>query len=202
MKLSKKHIILIISVLLLIASITYRVLNPFEQQKVEKLTFTGKKISKTNIQTEKFLAPEKKVQTQAQTQTILAKFLNKPKISAKIHKDLFSIYKPPSKRIAKKKVNIPVDKDIQNMQRTNKIKIDPVQEIREYLASYRVYGTYKSENTKAVFLSKNKLVLCAKIGDRLDGKYLIEDIQDNYIKIKALALNETIHLDMREFNNE
>ena len=45
-------------------------------------------------------------------------------------------------------------------------------------------------------------MLVAKIGDRLDGKYLIDDIQDNSIKIKALELNETIHLDMREFNNE
>ena len=206
MKLSKKHIILILSVFLLIISIIYRVLNPFEQQKVDKLTFTGKKISKTDISAEKSLTPEKKSQTQTQTQhqpqTMVSKFLNKPKISAKIYKNLFSIYKPPSKQVAVKKVNIPVDKDLQTRQMTNTIKKDPVQEIKEYLCSYRVYGTYKSENTKAVFLSKNKLVLCAKIGDRLDGKYLIEDIQDNYIRIKALALNETIHLDMREFNNE
>ena len=204
MKLSKKHIILILSVFLLIISIIYRVLNPFEQQKVDKLTFTGKKISKTDIVAEKSLIPEKKSQsqTQHQPQTLVSKFLNKPEISAKIYKDLFSIYKPPSKQVAVKKVYIPVDKDIQTRQMTNIIKKDSVQEIKEYLCSYRVYGTYKSENTKAVFLSKNKLVLCAKIGDRLDGKYLIDDIQDNYITIKALALNETIHLDMREFNNE
>ncbi len=204
MKLSKKYIILILSVFLLIISIIYRVLNPFEQQKVDTLTFTGKKISKTDIVAEKALTPEKEsqFQTQHQPQTLVSKFLNKPKISAKIYKDLFSIYKSPSKQVAVKKVNIPVEKDIQTRQMTNTIKKDPVQEIKEYLCSYRVYGTYKSENTKAVFLSKNKLVLCAKIGDRLDGKYLIDDIQDNYIRIKALALNEIIHLDMREFNNE
>ncbi len=204
MKLSKKHIILILSVFLLIISIIYRVLNPFEQQKVDKLTFTGKKFSKTDIPAEKSLKPEKKLQskTQHQPQTLVARFLNKPKISATIYKDLFSTYMPPSKQVAVKKAYIPVDKDIQTSQMTNIIKKDPIQEIKEYLCSYRVYGTYKSENTKAVFLSKNKLVLCAKIGDRLDGKYLIDDIQDNYITIKALALNETIHLDMREFNNE
>ena len=70
------------------------------------------------------------------------------------------------------------------------------------MASYTLYGIYKSENTKAVFLAKNKLILVARTGDRLDGKYLIDDIQDNHIKIRALDLNETIHFDMREFNNE
>ncbi len=45
-------------------------------------------------------------------------------------------------------------------------------------------------------------MLVAQIGDRLDGKYLIDDIQDNYIRIKTLEFNETIHLDMREFNDE
>ncbi|MDM8539199.1 hypothetical protein QUF70_20790 [Desulfobacterales bacterium HSG17] len=204
MKLSKKHIILILSVSLLIISIIYRVLNPFEQQKVDKLTYTGKKISKTDIPAEKFLTPEKKLQsqTQHQPQTLVSKFLNKPEISAKIYKDLFSIYKPPSKQATVKKVYIPVDKDIKTRQITKTIKKDPVQEIKEYLCSYRVYGTYKSENTKAVFLSNHNLVLCATIEHRLAGLYLIDDIPDTYITLKALALNETIHLDMREFNNE
>ncbi len=197
MKLNKKHIIFIIVVFFLIIAIIYRVLNPFVQQEVNTLTFTGEKKSiKTDKAEHDILQAEK-----VESQTLVSKFLNKPKISAKVYKDLFSTYKPPNKLAKKKKINVPADRDVQNSQKPD-IKKDSVQKIKEYITSYRFYGIYESENTKAIFLAKNKLVLVAQIGDRLDGKYLIDDIQDNYIRIKALELNETIRLDMREFNDD
>ena len=197
MKLSKKHIIFIMVVFCLMIAIIYRVLNPFVQQEVNTLTFTGEgKRIKTDKAEHAVLQTEK-----VESQTLVSKFLNKPKVSAKVYKDLFSIYKPPNKLAQKKKVSVPADGDVQNRQKLD-IKKDSLQEIKEYITSYRVYGIYKSENTKAIFLAKNKLVLVAQIGDRLDGKYLIDDIQDNYIRIKTLEFNETIHLDMREFNDE
>ena len=179
--------------MLLIISIIYRVLNPFVQPKVDKLTFTGNKntkISKVEDSIEQ--------SRQSKSQTLALRFLNKPKVSGKVYKDLFSIYRPPQK----KKIKMPVKIDIQTQKMVEIVEKDPVLEAKEYIASYTLYGTYKSEDTKAVFLAKNKLVLVARTGDRLDGKYLIDDIQDNYIRIKALDLNEIIHLDMREFNNE
>ena len=193
MKVNKKIIIFIIVFIVLIISILYRVMNPFVQPKVDKLTFTGKKNSKTSI--------VKQVTEQnrpKESQTLVSQYLNKPKVSGKVYKDLFSTYSPPQK----KKIEIPMEENIQSEEIIKIVKKDPVSEIKEYIASYRLYGIYKSKDTKAVFLEKDKLVLVARIGDRLDGKYLIDDIQDDYITIKALDLNETIHLDMREFNDE
>ena len=179
--------------MLLIISIIYRVLNPFVQPKVDKLTFTGNKnniVSKVEDMTQS--------SRQSGSQGLVLKFLNKPKVSGETYKDLFSIYRPPQK----KRIRMAKKKGIQTQKTVETVKKDPVLEIKEYIGSYTLYGIYKNENTKAVFLGKNKLVLVARTGDRLDGKYLIDDIQDNYIKIKALELNETIHFDMREFNNE
>ena len=193
MKLNKKYIIFIIVFIMLIIAIIYRVLNPFVQQRTDQLTFTGNKKSK--ISSVKHTIEESR---QTESQILVSKFLNKPKISGKVYKDLFSRYRP----VQKVGIKVPVKKEIQGQKTIDVVKKDPVLEAREYIASYKLYGTYKSKDTKAVFLAKNKLVLVARTGDRLDGKYLIDDIQDNYIKIKALELNETIHLDMREFNNE
>jgi len=197
MRLDKKQILFIIVFILLIISIVYRVLNPFVQPRVDKLTFTGEKISKTG-------SVEYKIdQNQhSEPQTLVSKFLNKPENSGKVYNDLFSMYRDPQKLSEKNEVDALDNKDIQDQDALGMIQQGSVLEAKEYIASYRFYGAYKSEGKKAVFLSKNKLVLVARIGDRLDGKYLIEDIQDNYVKIKALELNETIHLDMREFNNE
>ena len=179
--------------MLLTISIIYRVLNPFVQPRVDKLTFTGNmnsKISKVENAMEQT--------RQGKSQTLVSKYLNKSRVSGKVEKDLFSIYRPPQK----KKIKMSIKKDIQTQKIIETVKKDPVLEAKEYIATYTLYGIYKSEGTKAVFLSKNKLMLVARTGDRLDGKYLIDDIQDNYIKIKALDLNETIHFDMREFNDE
>ncbi len=197
-KTDKKFIIFIVAVFLLIISIMYRVLNPFEQQTVDQLTYNGTKTDKIKIQTKKNITHEK----QSPSQDLVFKFLNKSKISATVYNDLFRIYYPPEKSDKNHQIDVLSKRDIQEGQKSDSVKTNPVQQIRDYLCSYKIYGTYKSEDIKAVFLSKNKLVLVAKTGDRLDGKYLIDDIQENYIKIRALDLNETIHLDMREFNNE
>ncbi len=193
MKLNKKYIIFVIVFMLLIISIIYRVLNPFVQPRVDKLTFTGNKSNKI-IKAENTMEQTRK----GRSQTLVSKYLNRPKTSEKVYKDLFSIYRPPQK----KKLKMSIKKDIQDQKVVETVKKDPVSEIKEYISSYTLYGIYKSEDTKAVFLSKNKLVLVARTGDRLDGKYLIDDIQENHITIKALDLNETIHFDMREFNDE
>ena len=198
MKLSKKHIVMILSVFLFIISVVYRVLNPFVQPTVDKLTFTGVKQGKIVGKVIKNPVSENTIEEK----NIVSMFLNKPKLSLKIYKDLFLIYKPPSKVVKKNNVTVPVDNTTQVRQTKDEIKKQSIQQVKDYISSYSVLGMYKSKDTNAVFLSKNKLVLVAKIGDRLDGKYLIDDIQDNYIKIRALDLNETIHLDMREFNNE
>ncbi len=194
-KIDKKLMIFIAAAFLLVISIVYRVLNPFEQQTVDRLTHTGIKGSKIQKQTKENITPEK----QSPSQDIVSKFLNKPKTSAKVYNDLFIIYQQPENFDKNHTIDVLSNIDVQE---PDIIKTNPVQQIKDYLCSYKVYGTYKSENIKAVFLSKDKLVLVAKTGDRIDGKYLIDDIQDNYIKIRALDLNETIHLDMREFNNE
>ena len=193
MKLNKKYIIFVIVFMLLIISIIYRVLNPFVQPRVDKLTFTGNKSNKI-IKAENTMEQTR----QGRSQPLVSKYLNRSKTSEKVYKDLFSIYRPPQKN----KIKVLKNKNIKAQKTIDIIKKDPVSEIKEYIASYTLYGIYKSEDIKAVFLAKNKMVLVARTGDRLDGKYLIDDIQDNYIKIKALDLNETIHFDMREFNDE
>lgn len=189
MKPDKKSIIFILVLILLVISIVYRVQHPFVQKRVDSLTYTQEHPADKSM-------VEKKIGPSGPTEdgSVAAKFLNKPRISGKVSKDLFSISLPPRK--TEEKI------DIQALPAKESVQNDPLSEAKAYLASYKIDGTYESENTKAVFLSKDKLVLVAKVGDRLDGKYLIEDIQKDRVRIKALDLNEIINLDLREFNNE
>lgn len=193
--------ILFFALTILAVTVGYRLMNPFIQPEVKQLTYTGKNQVKPHnqksgggpMETDKLTSEEAAVSW----------FLNKPVLTANVHQDLFAAYHPPLPEVLPDTEDLNAETDtLEDMNAIEEIKEDPIQKAKEYVASYKLYGSYKSKNTKAIFLARDKLVLVAKKGDRLNGKFQIDDIQDNHIRIKALDLNETIHLDMREFNNE
>jgi hypothetical protein len=197
MKLNKQYVIFIIVFSLLIISIIYRIQNPFIQKEVDVLTYTGKKTDKIN------LGKNRSKTGEGQFSKLASRFLNRSEFSGEIVNDLFSLknnsggFNGGMENMGQKRgitqEKIGYDEDIE---------VDPIKKISKSLLSYKFYGSYKSQETRAIFLVKDKLVLVASVGDRIEGKYLIEELQDNYIRIKALDLNETIHIDMREFNND
>jgi len=197
MKLNKQYIVFAIVFVLLIIAIIYRIKNPFIQKEVDTLTYTGKKTGEISLGKSRSSAGD------SQLSKLASRFLNRPQFSGEIATDLFSLY-----------INTDgFPGEAKNMGRNGEyiqeegafgddIEKDSVAKISKDLLSYKLYGSYKSQGKRAIFLVKDKLVLVASVGDRIEGKYLIEELQDNYIRLKALDLNETIHIDMREFNNE
>ncbi len=201
MKKNKNILILAAALMVLGVLIIYRILNPFTQPTVDKLTFTGKNNTTAND------SRVSKKMNISQKDPVISKFLNKKETTGKTFNDLFSIYHPPHKmgkdfKYTKTQTDVSAVQKRPFIKDPAQIKKEQLQKAKDYITSYTLYGNYESENTRAVFLSKDKLVLLARVGDRLDGKYLIKDIQDTYIKFKALDLNETIHLDIREFSDE
>ncbi len=198
-----KRKLLFIVVLVLFAMILfYRFQNPYVQEEVDQLTY-GRG---SDTSAEKLKSKVGVVKTGAQKKALdfsgrVTVFFEKKEVKSVVQRDLFSIYSPPVKR---KKVNTvkirPQKKEDSVTESENKANL--IRNAREYLTSYRMYGSYKNNGTKAIFLGRDKQVLVARVGDRLDGKYLVDDIENNKIRIKALDLNETIHLDMQEFKDD
>jgi len=190
MRIDRKKGIFIAVMILLVISIVYRLNNPFVQKTVDTLTYTGKK--NTRVSPGKPAGPQKPADA-------VHDFFNRPRFSGKTEENLFTIYKPPDTEKREETTaggaSIMDEKELPEPE-------DPVAKIRNDLVSYRLYGSYQSGDARAVFLVKGKTVLVARTGDRLYGKYLIEEIRDDYIRIKARELNETIHIDTREFYNE
>ena len=190
MKLNKQYIVFAIVFVLLIIAIIYRIKNPFIQKEVDTLTYTGKKTGEISLGKSRSSAGD------SQLSKLASRFLNRPQFSGEIATDLFSLYINTDGFPGEAQNMGPNGEYIQEERK------DPVAKISKDLLSYKLYGSYKSQGKRAIFLVKDKLVLVASVGDRIEGKYLIEELQDNYIRLKALDLNETIHIDMREFNNE
>ena len=202
----RKKVFLIIAWIVLAGVILYRFQHPFVQKEVAQLTYTG--AQKPDDRGDASAGRQKGKTARTRTEAAEQKKRQENPIlsgpghfhSSHIHKDLFGIYEPPGK------------KGLKTITRRLSEKIPPVAQkerpedlletIKAYLSSYQLYGTYKDEKSAAVFLAKNKKVLVARIGDRLDGKYQIDDIRKNRISFRALDLDKIIHLDMREFSDD
>jgi len=190
------------AVLLFAGVLVYRILNPYTQDKVEKLTFTNAGTSKPlKVSSQK--TPRDKNNG---SDFLFADFFNKGVYSKKVIQDLFVL---PGRDVEK------VEKDMGEAVETqgedpglmplpaeSENPIDPLQEAVKYISSFKYLGSYESAGERAFFLSRNKLVLVARVGDRIDGKYLVEKIGEHSIRINALNINQTINLDIREFNDD
>jgi hypothetical protein len=87
MAMDKKHILFVVVLILLVVSIVYRAYNPFEQTRVETLTFTGEQhLSTHSISLE---------ENPTHVHDTVSRFMDPPLVSASVHQDLFSIYQPP-----------------------------------------------------------------------------------------------------------
>ena len=195
MKVSGRHILFFAVLAILAGVVFYRLQNPFVQKTTDQLTFTGKKNTSNKGVRHTVQPVQEKIQKETSAFSL---FLNKPEVSGEVHKDLFAEYRLP----VKKRVSVKPAFKKEKPPEPRQPKTDPLVEARKAITSYELYGTFKEGGKKAVFLSKDKLVLVARTGDRLEGKYLIQDIQDTYITFKTLEMNQTLRLDMREFKDE
>ena len=181
------------AVVLLALTVVYRIMNPYTQDRVQNLTFTNGKGALERGDT------SERMTNREPSDSIASRWLNRPRQSGKIVNNLFpSIEKKEEKREEEMVTIIePVELPVEI-----KVAYDPVQRAKEHIASFTFLGTYQSGGKRAIFMGKDKLVLVARVGDRIGGNYLLEEITDSSVRIKALDINETIHLDIREFNNE
>jgi hypothetical protein len=198
MRLNKEHTLFIVVLMLLVMSIAYRRLHPFEQARVNTLTYTGKmpagKPAGTAAPPPDDLRPPLSNMTD--------RLLQPPTASGAVYQDLFLSSGPPREPAPPPQgPEIPTgDIDMDNS--VHDIQDDPLEQIKTDIAGFRFYGTYEGEEGRAVFIVRNDKIIVAREGDRIDGKYHVDEIKKTHMKITALQINETIHLDMREFNNE
>ena len=189
----KKHILFVVALILLVVSIVYRAFNPFEQARVEALTYTGE----TRPSARSGALQENRTSAHTVHDTV-SRFIDPPQVSAAVHQDLFSIYQPPQPAPAPEAAPAPPPDDTPvkdpEQDRRNLIQ-DAIREI----SGYRIFGIFEHEDNIFVFIAKDKQVIVAGKGDCLEDKYRIDEIEKTHITIMALHLDESIHLDMSEF---
>ncbi len=188
---SRNGKILIVLLGVLVITVIYRVLNPFQQQTVAKLKYArhvdGKATPSFTIHT----GEKKKLSDQ---EVLIDLFINPPRHSDKTVKNIFYLFKAQGGQ-AKEYITRP---DVAEMAQSSIVqKPDPYAQINEDIRRFTIFGIYEKNKEKIVFLEKEKDVLMVREGDRIEGKYRVERITDQQVVIKEENSNASVTIDIQ-----
>ena len=187
----RKKIMLACLLIFFAVSLVYRLTHPFKQEKVSSLTYTGDNTSRHMV-TVKIQAISENDNDAINFHEALDRFLTPESFSgAVIENPFFKMKEPPKPREETVIPKIAYEEQ--------KEAEDPLVAVNRELGRFKVLGSYESDGEKAIFLGREKEMLVVRIGDRIDGKYLVQDITDESVILKAEFINETVHIDMSEF---
>lgn len=185
----RKKIILVVLVAIFIISLVYRIMHPFKQESVTELTYVGKRVVVKSIKGPSDLSSERA--SSGETNVLLGLFLNPPKHEAKVIKNVFEA------TTAKKAIS-PADtarqQDQQKAAPVTAKKESPLESAQQDLSRFNVFGMFERKDEKIVFLERGKEVLVVRKGDRIDGKYLVENITDKRVTLKVRQVNEPVYI--------
>lgn len=189
MNISRNGKILIVLLMVLCVAVIHRILNPFQQQTVDSLTYTGKPGEAAASSHRIHKNPAERTEALV----LLDLMINPPQHSDKTVRDLFSMPKAVVETSNSTGVS---DNQTKTAEQAAAKESDPATLIREEIQQFRIFGLYEKAGKKILFLEKDKDVLMVREGDRIHGKYLVERITDRDVVFKSEDMNVSVAMDM------
>ncbi len=178
---SQKHKILIGLCVILAIALTYRLMNPFEQETIERLTFA---------RATKVPPPQTGGSMQSQAELRLDLFRSPPLSPVTIQRDLFqkpTLPEPVSGDKPKPKTKKPTPPPKSDRQKTE-----------EHFRRFKTFGSYRHGPNVYLFLQRGKQVLVITRGDRIDGKYFVQEVSEKAATITAANLTDPLKINFDE----
>lgn len=206
----QKKILIGVAVLFVIA-VVYRIMNPFEQERVEELVYTGRPAEQKPRQT----APGAgggKSERESPFRLMLGLLRNPPKHSGSTVSPFF-LQPVPGLASAQTESGVaPVataettELDFESDALEEKSKTaaaaeaaDRVADAYAALNEYSIIGVYSSGGERAVFFQKEKQSIIARAGDLIGGRFRVESISAGEIVFKAEGVPDRLRLSLSPF---
>jgi Tfp pilus assembly protein PilP len=152
----------------------YRVLNPYRQPTVAQLTHSGKPAAAKNAPKAESARRTADPETAVVNLTV---FLQPPESQAAVERDPFTPgIAPPMVATAPAPASPLAPEE------------GPEVRLRRDLERFQVFGYLEQGGDTSLFLQRGKQVLVVRKGDRLDGRYLIEDLTEDSLTVSAAGL--------------
>jgi hypothetical protein len=189
----RKKTVLAVCACLFAASLTYRILNPYEQKTVTQLTFTGKPVRSPVAKR----AGARSTAAKAKEGVLIDLFLSPPPHSGKVQKNVFFLQKSrePENRVA---AAPPIQKPVASPAAPASV-MDKRLKVQEELSRFKSFGFMQQGNQRILFLERGKDIFVIRVGDRIDGKYLVKSITEKALIIRAESIDEDVRIELGQF---
>jgi hypothetical protein len=168
-----KKKILIILIVIFVFTLSYRLMNPYRQETVSRLTFTNSKVYTKRDKTDSVRDAMRSDKVQG---VMLDYLLNPPEHFDKVNKNIFFKEEPVKKELILQKDN-------------------PIKRVRNEINQFKIFGSYETPDDKAIFFERGKQVLVIREGDKIDGKFIVEKISQQDVSLKSEEIDDRIHID-------
>ncbi|MFP4309460.1 MAG: hypothetical protein ACLFRG_08780 [Desulfococcaceae bacterium] len=183
---ARKRKLLIALAALFVALLVYRAMHPFRQAQVDQLTYTGA------------AEPGASSVDPGRLEVMLRLFVEPPPVSGAVIEPGFlkpvpglDLTPPPPPDPAP--AAPPSD--------PASPPPDPGAIVDRELGRFQVIGFFIQKEEAALFLQREKQVLVVREGDLIDGKYRVVDISSQKMTLRAIHLDELVHLDLTQYLN-
>lgn len=184
----RKKILLAICLSLFAVSITYRLLNPYRQARVAKLTHE-------RIVTQKAPpSPAKGAERSGgrEASDVWVDLVqNPPQHSGAVQQNFFFRPPPPEPQ-----ANPAQEAALRPPEPAPDPVVDKRLQVQEELSRFKWFGQMLGKREKVVFLEKGKDILLLREGERIDGKYLVKSITDKFLVIRAESIREDVRIEL------
>ena len=191
---NKKKLLTVLLFVLAVV-VAYRLMNPFRQERVAQLTYTGKKVGDKHKESKESppSSPGAKIRDSG---FILNLLENPPRHSGRVRNPAFwgrddkpaRVQAPPPKTASAPVAKTP----------SAPPPPDPVLQVKQELSQFRIFGSFRSRGELALFMERGREILVVRKGDRIDGKYRVEEITPHTLTIRAENIDEAIYIDLGE----
>ena len=187
MALDKKQKLLIGLVSLLAVVLAYRLVRPFRQQTVSKLTY-----ARTNRIAASPTRAAGRDDASRPTKIKIDLMARPPQLELKIYRDPFRRPVPQaaarSAQTAPKKPPPPV--------------VTPEERAKEKLRRFKAFGSFQQGDRTSLFLQRGKQVLVVNVGDRIDGKFKIEAIDGFSVVVSSAETPTPFQFEFEELKSD
>lgn len=176
---------------LFIFSLVYRIMNPYKQETVSRLTYTSEKTGVTG----------KKIHKEAvkplDSDLLLELLLNPVYQQASVFRNIFEknsargdISPIPAKTIPSQNTQEEMNEIAKQEQESKPVN--------QGLEQFSVFGFYESDGRKYIFLERSKDIFIVRKGDVIDGQYRVENISDKALTIRSEKEGQSVTIDISD----
>jgi hypothetical protein len=185
----KKKTLLTVCICLLAISVLYRLTHIYQQPKVTALTYTGEKTATGSSKIVK-----KDIAATAETSMInLDLFINPRPHSRDVKRDIFSGH------TAAAELGKPAGGDQKSTIQEGETQTpNPEDQIKDDLSTFKSFGYAERGGEKILFIEKGKQIMLVRKGDRIEGKYIVKDLNQRELTLLVIANNEIVHIDLSQ----